>query len=409
MLSCQRGSVAPILALAILPIILAVGLAVDYSRAEASRSSVRSILDSALLAGAAKQLPAERTAKAQQIFDAGPLPAGATLISRTFAVEADGRLVGDAVVRVGNTFGKLIGKPSFDLALRAAAATGSSKVCILVTDPSSSETLSINTDFKIAAPDCEVHVRSNGSPAASIDTAKANFIVKRLCVRGGSYSGTAVANLEKNCAAVADPYTSTMPAVTVSTGCDYNNVSSNSGTYTSPAAGKRYCGSGNFNGTAVNLKPGTYEGMNFNAANIKVTLDPGLYIIRGDWQVSEGKFTGNGVTLYFTSGNARLTIRDGVDVDLKPPTSGSYANILMFEAQNLQVSDFPWDGGGSHAVSGLMYLPSRRFTHQASSTLTATGATWVVNQLILNSGNWSFTPASTSTLQIPGGIAKLVQ
>ena len=48
----RRGGVAPLLALSMIPIVGAVGSAVDYSRAAAIRSELQNAMDSALLAAA---------------------------------------------------------------------------------------------------------------------------------------------------------------------------------------------------------------------------------------------------------------------------------------------------------------------------------------------------------------------
>src|SRR5690349_1912792 len=50
--AAKDGSVVTIFALALLPLITAIGMAVDYSRASATRTSVQDALDSAILAGA---------------------------------------------------------------------------------------------------------------------------------------------------------------------------------------------------------------------------------------------------------------------------------------------------------------------------------------------------------------------
>ena len=50
--AAERGNVAITFGLALLPIMTAVGAAVDYSRANAAKSVVQSALDAAVLAGA---------------------------------------------------------------------------------------------------------------------------------------------------------------------------------------------------------------------------------------------------------------------------------------------------------------------------------------------------------------------
>src|SRR5579884_3681152 len=63
----RRGGVAPMLALAALPLLTGVGMAVDYTRANAARTALQSALDSAALMlskKAASQTPADLQAAA---------------------------------------------------------------------------------------------------------------------------------------------------------------------------------------------------------------------------------------------------------------------------------------------------------------------------------------------------------
>src|SRR5262245_23209424 len=70
---CQRGNVAIIFGLAIIPIVGLVGAALDYSRANDARTSMQSALDAAALAlskDAQTMTTAQLQAKAKSVFDA---------------------------------------------------------------------------------------------------------------------------------------------------------------------------------------------------------------------------------------------------------------------------------------------------------------------------------------------------
>src|SRR5436309_9258819 len=69
----QRGGVAPMFALGIIPIIGLAGAAIDYSRANAARTSMLAALDATALIlsrDAATMLPADINAKATSLFNA---------------------------------------------------------------------------------------------------------------------------------------------------------------------------------------------------------------------------------------------------------------------------------------------------------------------------------------------------
>ena len=89
--ACNRGSVAAIFALSLLPALLAVGLAVDTARAYAVKSRLQQALDAAALAvGSSTGTPAELQALAQKFFDANFTPADlARSSSITVAVNGD--------------------------------------------------------------------------------------------------------------------------------------------------------------------------------------------------------------------------------------------------------------------------------------------------------------------------------
>jgi hypothetical protein len=94
-----------------------------------------------------------------------------------------------------------------------------------------------------------------------------------------------------------------------------------------------------------------------------------------------------------------VQFNSGVTVSLTAPTSGTYANVLMFEPDGLSTSSFAIDGASSsgHALQGLVYLPSRNITFNSTYSGTADAFTLVVNQLIFDSNSgktWSITPAS---------------
>src|SRR5690348_12596189 len=121
-LADDRGGVAPIFALAIVPIIGLAGAAVDYSRASAARSAMYAALDATglmLSRDAATMTPGQISAKATDIFnaefnrpDVGDLQVNAVLSSPqqgsfTLTVSASGN--------VATTFTRILGQSSIGL------------------------------------------------------------------------------------------------------------------------------------------------------------------------------------------------------------------------------------------------------------------------------------------------------
>lgn len=110
LLCCRQGSIAYIFALALLPMIASVGLAVDAARAYAVKSKLSFALDAAGLAvGSSNGTTAELTAIGQKFFDANFTGTGVPATA-TFTVTVNGDKIsatGSALVET--TFMKVVG------------------------------------------------------------------------------------------------------------------------------------------------------------------------------------------------------------------------------------------------------------------------------------------------------------
>jgi hypothetical protein len=80
---------------------------------------------------------------------------------------------------------------------------------------------------------------------------------------------------------------------------------------------------------------------------------------------------------------------------LSAPTTGTYANILMYEPGGLTTSSATIDTSTLN-MTGLIYLPSRKLTANSTSNLSSTGLTMVLSTLTLNTTNWTMGPSAAS-------------
>jgi hypothetical protein len=257
----------------------------------------------------------------------------------------------------------------------ATARPGANPICIMTLDPTGSQSLLVNSNVNITAPSCEIAVTSKNSGAAMIDSSFNN--ISSMCIAGGATinGGSTIHNLSIGCSVPANPYVGKLPAPTVG-GC-----TDNGGTYT---------------GT-TNLSPGTYCGsFNFNGSSGTLNLAPGLYIFSGCWWVLNSGWTvsGTGVTFYFTNTSSGLSFNQGTKISLSAPTSGTYANILMYEPDGLSQTSLALDGSAStHFLQGLIYLPSRGITFNSSSNVTTDSLTLVARDLTFDTMTWSIAPS----------------
>lgn len=384
-----QGNTTLIFALSFVAIIGAAGGALDFYNAFSARNNLQDALDSAVLAGVQapdasrstaasamflKNIPADQSGATQSYTaqTASASTSAGTVITTT--------LTGNARSTVSTYLLKLLGIDTLDL--RATATASGDKLiatagrpCIYVLDPSGNQALLVNSGASVTAPDCEIHVKSTANPAAIFNSGSSlNF--KKLCIKGTNVirNSVTVPNLELGCDAKSDPYAGTLPTPASST-CNYSN--------------------GNYNDSTISLSPGVYCGwFNFNNSSAKVTFAPGVYVIKnGGWNVNGGTWTGNGVTFYFAD-TSKIQFNSGIAADLAAPSSGTYKDLLMYEASGLAKTQFVLNDSVSNKLTGLIWLPSRELTLNAKSGIQSDALTLVTWRLILNNTTWKLTPQS---------------
>ena len=370
-----RAQVAALFGLSLLPLLGLTGASVDYTNASAERTRLQAALDAAVLAGAAATT--DQVGTAARTFS-GVL--GSSSVTPTFTVNGS-TVTGSASTEVPAKFLRAFGKTSIPVGASAAAAasvTGtaapSGGVCVLLLDPNASQALLLNSGANINAPDCEFHVKSTGNPAAMFNSGS-TFNFKQVCVQGTNVTQNSITipNLRVNCPTATDPFAGQLPTPSTSGNCASNN----------------------YNGGNITLAPGIYCNINFNSIT-NVTFQPGLYVIRGTWNVNGGTWScpactgGAGVTFYFADANSKFQFNSGVKATLTAPTTGTYAGLLFFEAPNLSKSDFIFNPSQGFDWTGLVYLPSRNVTFNSSSQISSGNITMVFNKLILNGTKWTF-------------------
>jgi hypothetical protein len=200
--------------------------------------------------------------------------------------------------------------------------------------------------------------------------------MKKTCLQGTNtlINGGTHPNFFTGCTTASNPYVGKLPAPPSTTCVAPNNYG------------------GNYNGGTVALTPGVYcGGFNFNSAPT-VTLAPGVYVIKnGSWNVNGGKWSGTGVTFYFAD-SSNIQFNSGMDFTLTAPTTGTYAGILIYEADGLSESPFIFDNSVQETMSGFIYLPSRDITWNSTSNQTSPVMTLVANTGTFDTMNWSLAP-----------------
>ena len=349
--SDRRASVATFFAVAFVPLMIAGGAAVEYARLLDARAHLQEAVDSSVLAGV-KVATAQRGGVAGAMLTASManMKGFTGSASPIWTNNANGTFTGAVSASYVTSFLGLIGVHNVTVHVTATAGLGQSatSICLLALDPSANQSLLVNSNVTINGSACEIDVASTGNPAAIFNSGD-TFNVSRICVAGASviqnYSGS---------------------------------------NFLSPGV---YCGNFNFNGSGT------------------LNLQPGFYVFsNAHWNLNSGwTVTGSGVTFYFADSNSYIQVNSGVVINASAPTSGTYANILMFEPNGLPRSSYTINGSAGHALSGLIYQPSRNITFNAQSNVTSENLTIVVNQVILDSLTWNIAPAAGFAIQPSGG------
>ena len=409
----RDGNLAVIFAFSAIPVIGAIGAAVDFSKASDVRSQMQNALDAAVLAGVT-QASANQIATAGNVFDGDFSGKYATTATRSFTQNADGSLSGTASTSVSMAFLSVLQVPPLAMTVKSTANPGkqaTSPVCILLLSQLDSQALLVNSGAVLNAQSCEVHVASTQNPAAMFN---ATLNVKRICVKGANVTknGGVTPPVVTSCATISDPFAGTLPTVSTNSCSNIpnanNNLNYNSGSSAAVLPAGVYGGI-NFGNTSVTMNPGVFCGsINFNGVtNGTVTLNPGLYEIHGTWNVNSGwTVNGTDVTFYFVDQNAMVHFNGATAATLSAPTTGTYANILMYEPTGLSTGYATIDSSTLN-LKGLIYLPSRKLTANSTSNLSSTGLNMVLSTLTLNSTNWSIAPGAAS-MGVASGAATSV-
>jgi hypothetical protein len=140
-----------------------------------------------------------------------------------------------------------------------------------------------------------------------------------------------------------------------------------------PGAGA--CTHNDYNTTSsTTLSPGRYCGGLQITSHANVTLNPGTYIIdQGSFSVGgQATLSGTGVTIILTgSGSnwASANFAGGSEVDLKAPTTGDYAGMVLMKNRLATSGSVSLVGGNTMKLHGAVYVP----THDVAFTGGAEG------------------------------------
>jgi hypothetical protein len=155
----------------------------------------------------------------------------------------------------------------------------------------------------------------------------------------------------------------------------------------------------NYTGTpsGSTLSPGVYCGGLSIGSHDNVTLQPGVYVVKGgNFQVNSGaQLSGTGVTIILTgSGNSYSSaiINGGSTVNLSGPTTGTYAGVTLYQDRNAPAgSNSNLNGGSGMNITGAIYMPSGSVTFSGGNSTSSPSCTQIVSWNVTFTGNSNVT------------------
>ncbi|HEX8164615.1 MAG TPA: pilus assembly protein TadG-related protein [Beijerinckiaceae bacterium] len=387
----------------------AIGVAVDYSTWASQTAKLRSAADLAALAATrelqvgnpdeARIQSVAQSIVAQQIHVAdgdGPVAVATTPIRST----AQGPIKGVKVTltqRKNAIMSRLVTPELTDIEVSATAQmAGGTKVCVVGLDEAAPDTIRLDDQARISAGGCSVYVNSKSTTALRAENG--SQVVSMLACTSGGYKSTSSANFAPrapttDCPKTPDPLAD-RPAPPVGS-CLFS-------TFLKIQAVTR------------TLNPGTYCGGLYIERGARVTLNPGIYVIKdgplivgpgpllsgagapglsaiaalGDpnhdanddgTAASTGWLKGTGVGFYFT-GDVKPNKKTGQTVvmrfepnslvEITAPTSGPMAGLLFHEDRTA-IADRRFEilSDSARRLVGTIYIPRGVFSVSANQTV----------------------------------------
>jgi Flp pilus assembly protein TadG len=390
------GNFAILTALAMVPLLGAASVAVDFTNANLEATKLQESLDSAALAAVRLYGEGHSEAEATQLanamisvnWDAAAAP------SLHIGYSQVGQQITAAADYAFNYQPVFLARLSFPISRRSSASyeTGT-QACILALNPTADRAVEVSGSSKVDTSGCSITANSRSNEAIYVS---GSGTLKTECLYTPGEVSASPSSIDLACgkprektSAAIDPFTrKTMPTagqwVDLS-GCGQNFVGGGGGGGTCNGTGKTP--SKPPTGYAVALKPGTYNGLEIKG---KVTLQPGNYLIDGDKLKFDATsvVTGDGVTFFLLNG-AEIDIHGGSTFNVTAPNSGAWAGFSIV-ADRRNTASAIINGNSSSHLNGIIYMPAAAEIQYAGNGATTGECIRIIAQQITMTGNSTF-------------------
>jgi len=372
----RSGNIAVVFAFALVPIVLAAGGAVDYSRANSARTNMQGALDSTalfLVKNAANQTQDALTASATSYFNGLYRQNGVGNVQVTGQYDSNSAILTlTASGRTQTSLMQVVGLNTMNIGATSKATMAGQiwQVCVMITDPDSNHTLLVKNQASIDFSNCLVQVNTqNWDAVEARDTSYIHSVNGVNCFVGDIHYGDVTPPKQPTCTLLPDPYASlTVPQ----NSCDHTNMSVTSN---------------------VTLQPGTYCGGLKITGTSSVTFAPGVYYIQnGDFQVlNSSSITdlGQGVTFLISGANSNINIDTTGTLTLSPTTSGNWASFLFFCDQPSTNKKGQTDviSKTTANLSGILYFAGQTLAIKNGANVTVSPGSIIADFLLPDNGH----------------------
>lgn len=373
---CQSGNFGLLAALVMVPLMLAVGCAIDFAAALSRKTAMQNAADAAALAAAVERAGGEG-AVAEKFLAAHLGGSTVMNVEETPSWEHQVTINRDTVtVAVEEDYQtavmQMFGFETIPISVLAKAARSSGgSACILILDPAKADALKI-INANTVTSECGFQVNSSHAQRAFYMENPGKFSAPSIAVHGGSkLSGKLISPPPVDGSpVVADPLADMAEPVARTAACTSQSLKTiNSDAKTTIGPGV-YCG-----------------GLTVNASD-DVTLKPGIYTFRGGALTlnTSAKVMGRDVQFYFEDAQSPLLLNGAAILQISAPTTGKHAGILMFQGRQAKDSNvqFRINTSAGSFYTGAIYLPYAVIDWNVSGSLNAESSYTALIAKVLN-------------------------
>ena len=395
----RQGGVAPMLALAAIPLFGFVGAAIDYSRASSVRTAMQGTLDATalMLAKTLQMSPNTPLASTATAYFNGNFARPEAQNVQVTVSQSQGSggtsLTLKATSSVQTRFMNVMGFSVLPITVHTNVLSNADGLgCVLALDGFASGAATGQGSTLVNLNGCSLYDNSTNATALVMG-GSARLTALSVGVVGGVSGAsniTTTQGIRTGMGAVKDPYSDVnFPAFFSCTEQDFTPKKN------------------------VTIDPGVYCGGITVHAQSTVTLNPGIYYLDGgDFTVNGGgTITGTGVTLVFTKKNsstwATATINGNAVINLTAPLSGPMAGIVVFGDRNVPIGTaYKLNGGSTQYFGGAIYLPTGAVDFIGGAG-TSSSCTQLIGNTVSFSGNSSFALNCSGSATKPFGAMVL--